>query len=212
MTYPISKQAADRGRSLVNWVAEVPQAAAGGAEPDWNRAGRTADVLAHFDGWGPDWLDAPGLIRCSTEILDYPMVDRQPLPHWGGELVTLLGDAAHPMFPVGSNGGTQAIIDGRVLAHSLATSPDPAAGIRAYEHARLQPTNDLVLATRANPADHYVRLVELRAPNGFSHIDDVLSPAELDALAETYQRITHGDVHALNNRPSWTPGTVRPTM
>jgi 2-polyprenyl-6-methoxyphenol hydroxylase-like FAD-dependent oxidoreductase len=206
VAYPISRRADDRGRSWVNWVAEVPDpVGADGHEPDWNRAGHPADVLAHFDGWGPDWLDAAGLIRGSPEVLQYPMVDREPLPRWGGERVTLLGDAAHPMLPVGSNGGSQAIVDARVLAHALATEGRAVAGLRAYQDARRETTAALVLATRSNPTDTFMRLVERRAPGGFARIEDVLSPDELDGMAGTYRRITHDDVEILNHRPSLTP-------
>ena len=137
VAYPVSRPAQDRGRSLVNWVAEVPADTGADHAPDWNRAGNAADVLAHFDdGWGPHWLDAAGLICGSPEILYYPMVDRDPLPSWGSQRVTLLGDAAHAMLPVGSNGGSTAVVDARVLAHELATATDVVTGLRAYQNAR----------------------------------------------------------------------------
>lgn len=206
VAYPVSRSADDRGRSLVNWVAEVPGDTGADHAPDWNRAGDAADVLAHFgDGWGPDWLDATGLVRRSPEILYYPMVDRDPLPHWGSERVTLLGDAAHAMLPVGSNGGSQAVVDARVLAYELATAADVITGLRAYQDVRREVTGALVLATRSNPVDVYMRLAERRAPHGFDRIEDVLSPVELDAMTTTYARITSEDVDLLNSRPSLTP-------
>lgn len=205
VAYPISRLADKRGRSLVNWVAEVPDPAGSADVPDWNRAARAADVLEHFDGWGPDWLDAAGLIRGSAELLYYPMVDRDPLPHWGGTRVTLLGDAAHPMLPVGSNGGSQAVVDARVLAHALATAGDVVSGLADYQRARRELTGELVQATRSNPADAIMRTVEHRAPDGFDRISDVLAEHELTALTLTYRRITHDDVDRLNTRPSLTP-------
>ena len=211
VAYPISRAADDRGRSLVNWVAEVPAPVGddAGQVPDWNREGLADEVLAHFDGWGPGWLDAPGLIRGSPEVLYYPMVDREPLPCWGTGRVTLLGDAAHAMLPVGSNGGSQAVVDARVLAHALATEGGVLPGLRRYQDERLETTTALVLATRSNPSDAYIRLVEQRAPEGFDRVEDVLSPDELDALAGAYRRITHADAEALNERPSRTPRPLR---
>lgn len=205
VAYCISLEALARGRSLVNWLAEVPVAVDGDGGPDLDRRVSAEEVLAYFDGWGPDWLDAAGLIRNSPEILSYPMIDRDPLPHWGGERVTLLGDAAHPLIPVGSNGGSQAVIDARVLAHSLAASPDPVSGLARYQEIRLETANALVLATRTNPPDEYVQLVEKRAPEGFDDIHEVLTDDELAGLSATYERISHSDIGELNTRPSWTP-------
>jgi len=130
VAYPVA--GAGHGAVAVNWVAE---AMIGGTEPparpDWTQAGRLADVMTWFGDWKLDWLDVPGLIGGAPEILEYPMVDRDPLPWWGRGRVTLAGDAAHPMYPIGSNGGSQAIIDGRVLAASLAAcGGDVPAGLR----------------------------------------------------------------------------------
>ena len=147
VAYPISRQAERRGRALLNWVAEVKLP--GGPRwtrrngADWNREGRLEDVLPWFADWKFGWLDVPALITGAPRILEYPMVDRDPLPSWGSEpswgtgRVTLLGDAAHPMYPIGANGGSQAVVDARVLAWSLAralsSSGTPAEGLAAYE-------------------------------------------------------------------------------
>ena len=133
------------------------------------------------------------------------MVDRDPLPFWGTGRVTLLGDAAHPMYPVGANGGSQAVVDARVLAWSLARAATPAEGLAAYEAARLQAVNAIVLANRDMPADRLLHLVSMRAPDGFGRIEDVLSAAELTAFDRAYRSTTLPDVAALNSRPSLTP-------
>ncbi len=137
------------------------------------------------------------------------MVDRDPLPYWGTGRVTLLGDAAHPMYPVGANGGSQAIVDARVLAWSLAralsSSGSPADGLAAYEAARLQTVNAIVVANRDMPADRLLHLVSVRAPGGFGRIEDVLSAAELAAFDQAYRSTTLPDVAALNSRRSLTP-------
>jgi 2-polyprenyl-6-methoxyphenol hydroxylase-like FAD-dependent oxidoreductase len=200
VAYPIARRPG--GRALVNWVAEVM---IGGAEPpirpDWNREGRLAEALPHFQGWTFDWLDIPGLMTRTPEILEYPMVDRDPLTSWGRGRVTLVGDAAHPMYPIGSNGGSQAIIDARVLARELAAAATPADGLAAYEAARLPVVNQIVLANRDMPVDQVVDMVSARAPDGFDRIEDVLAPAELAALRDGYRATSLQDVAALNARP-----------
>jgi 2-polyprenyl-6-methoxyphenol hydroxylase-like FAD-dependent oxidoreductase len=217
VAYPISRQAERRGRALLNWVAEVklPGRAAlasldrNGA--DWNREGRLGDVLPWFADWEFGWLDVPALITGAPRILEYPMVDRDPLPSWGSEpswgagRVTLLGDAAHPMYPIGANGGSQAVLDARVLAWSLARADTPAEGLAAYESQRLPVVNAIVLACRDMPADRLLQTVSTRAPGGFERIEDVLSAAELAAFDEAYRATTLPDVAALNSRPSLTP-------
>ena len=209
VAYPISRQAELRGRALVNWVAEVMVPGGSATAADWNRRGRVEDVLPWFADWTFGWLDVPGLITGAPQILEYPMVDRDPLPFWGTERVTLLGDAAHPMYPVGATGGSQAIVDARVLAWSLAralsSSGTPAEGLAAYEAARRETVNAIVLANRDMPADRLLHLVSARAPGGFGRIEDVLSTAELAAFDRAYRATTLPDVAALNSRPSLTP-------
>ncbi|MGA4848890.1 flavin-dependent oxidoreductase [Streptomyces sp. G5(2025)] len=211
VVYPISRAAEERGRALLNWVAEVRfprahrHAMAGPA--DWNRSGRLSDVLPYYAGWRIGDLDVPALLASTRHILEYPMVDRDPLPRWGRGPVTLLGDAAHPMYPVGSNGGSQAVLDARVLARCLAyTSPDREAGLRAYEEVRREAANALVVAHRDMPADRVLQTVAERAPDGFAHVEDVLAPEELAALGEAYRRTSGVDAAELNSRGSWGVG------
>ncbi len=217
VAYPISRQAERRGQALLNWVAEVmlPGGFAGSA--DWNRAGRVEDVLPWFADWKFGWMDVPALITGAPRILEYPMVDRDPLLSWGSGRVTLLGDAAHPMYPIGANGGSQAVVDARVLAWSLARAAAPpegpaaappeglAGGLAAYEAARRETVNAIVLACRDMPADRMLQLVSTRAPDGFDRIEDVLSAAELAAFDQAYRATTLPDVAALNTRPSLAP-------
>jgi len=206
VAYPISARARRRGRALLNWVAEVrlPAAAAAGVA-DWNRRGRAGDVLPWFADWRFGWLDVPALISGAPQILEYPMVDRDPLPRWGAGSVTLLGDAAHPMYPIGANGGSQAVIDARVLAWSLARAATSADGLATYESARRETVNAIVLACRDMPADRMLHTVSMRAPDGFDRIEDVLSASELAAFSGAYRATTLQDVAALNARASWSP-------
>ncbi|BCJ37624.1 flavin-dependent oxidoreductase [Actinocatenispora thailandica] len=207
VAYPVSPVV--DGLVTVNWVGEVrlPDPARGHAA-DWTAAGSLADVLPHFADWRYDFLDVPALIRGAERILVYPMVDRDPLPWWGRGRVTLLGDAAHPMYPIGSNGGSQAILDGRIVAYHLATAPSVADALAGYEAARRDEAVGVQRANRAMGPERVLRLVAERAPDGFARVEDVLSAAELAAIGAAYQQTTSMDVPALNARRSWT---VRPT-
>ena len=205
VAYPISRRAERRGRALVNWVAEVKVPGGSATATDWNRLGRVEDVLPWFADWTFGWLDVPALITGAPQILEYPMVDRDPLPFWGSARVTLVGDAAHPMYPIGANGGSQAVVDARVLAWCLSSSGTPAEGLAAYEAARRETVNAIVLANRDMPADRLLHLVSVRAPGGFGRIEDVLSAAELAAFDQAYRATTLPDVAALNSRASLTP-------
>ncbi len=207
VAYPIRGR---DGRRLVNWVAEVrlaPDDAAADAH-SWTRTSDPKAVLAHFAAWDFDWLDVPALIGATASIFEYPMIDRDPLGYWGAGRVTLLGDAAHPMYPIGSNGASQAIIDARVLTRELALHEDPAAAFAAYEAARRPATSEIVLANRRHGPEQVMTIVEQRAPDGFAHIDEVIAPAELQAIVERYSRAAGFDVEELNARPSLGAGLL----
>jgi 2-polyprenyl-6-methoxyphenol hydroxylase-like FAD-dependent oxidoreductase len=204
VAYSISKRADERGRALVNWVAEVNLGTDGLVAPEnWNREVALEVVEPHFAEFRFDWLDVPGLIAGASAIYEYPMVDRDPLPSWGDGRVTLLGDAAHPMYPVGSNGGSQAIVDARVLAFELSRRADVGAALAAYEEKRRPQTSALVLAARNMGPDRFLAAVEERAPNGFKSIGDVLTADELSELDGDYERLTGLDARELNQRATF---------
>ena len=194
--YPIRNHIDAEGRQLINWVAELTTPKY--KRRDWNRPGELDDFIATFEDWHFDWLDVPALLRKSEMILEYPMVDQDPLPRWSFGRVTLLGDAAHPMYPRGSNGAGQAILDTKVLAHSLATHADPVAALQAYEAQRLDATANVVRMNRQNPPDAILREIYLRTGDKpFKSIDDVISDDELRALSDGYKRITGSDKETL---------------
>jgi 2-polyprenyl-6-methoxyphenol hydroxylase-like FAD-dependent oxidoreductase len=212
VVYPISRQHEAEGKALINWVAEFKNAP---AQPmptqGWEYTARREDVLAPFTPFVFDFLDVPTLIRGAATIYQYPMVDRDPLPTWNFGRVTLLGDAAHPMYPTGSNGASQAIIDARVLAQELALQPSIEAAIAAYD-AQLRPqTAAVVLANRQGGPEKCLKLVEQRAPEGFVDLDAVISRAELEAIARSYKRTAGFDPETLNTRPSLGVGPHRAT-
>lgn len=206
IAYPICPKTRSRGKALVNWVAEVRTAPAGAsaAEANWWRSGRLADVQPHYTGWTLPYLDVPELLAQADRILEYPMVDKAPLQRWGSGRVTLLGDAAHPMYPVGSNGGSQAVLDARYLALALATEPEPETALARYEHERRRQTDNLVTSGHRFEVDELVRLAEERAPDGFTDVTAVLTAQELSRAADAHRRVCDMDVQALNERPSWT--------
>jgi 2-polyprenyl-6-methoxyphenol hydroxylase-like FAD-dependent oxidoreductase len=189
LIYPIRNNIDAEGRQLVNWVCDIetPQY----KERDWNRRGQLEDFLPAMADWHFDWLDVPDFIRASDQILEYPMVDQDPLPRWSFGRLTLLGDAAHPMYPRGANGSAQAILDCRALSDALAANPDDAeAGLKAYEDNRRPATAKVVLANRNAPPDAILHEVYRRTGDKpFKHINDVISQSELMALSESYKKV-----------------------
>ena len=200
--YPIRNDIDAEGHQLVNWVAEIhaPQP----SMRDWSRAGRLEDFLPAFADWHFDWLDVPALILASDTILEYPMVDQDPLPRWTHGRLTLLGDAAHPMVPRGSNGAGQAIIDARFLAGALKDQGVGTAALEDYDRVRVKATTEVVLTNRSNPPDAILREVfERSGGKRFEKIEDVVPTAALQAISDNYKRVAGYDPVALKARPSY---------
>jgi 5-methylphenazine-1-carboxylate 1-monooxygenase len=205
VAYPISAEAARRGRSLINWVAELNVGGDYAAPPrDWNRQVEKSKFAPAFAPWrfdSPDFkFDIPGLIEAAGPVYEFPMVDRDPVERWSFSRVTLLGDAAHPMYPIGSNGASQAILDAPALAAALTAEPDTVAALRRYEQARLQPTARIVLANRQQGPEQVMQIVEERAPRGFARLNDVIAQAELEEVADRYKRLAGFDKEELNRK------------
>ena len=203
VAYPISRAAADQGKATINWIAErkFPRDRAWRRE-DWNRAGQLGDFLPQFADWRFDWLNVPAVIQAAEQCYEYPMVDRDPVDRWTFGRTTLLGDAAHAMYPIGSNGASQGILDARVLARELRTHGPTERALLAYEAERRPATSKIVLANRGNGPEQVMQLVEQRARDGFARIEDVLSSDELEGTAAGYKRIAGFDIEALNTRAS----------
>jgi 5-methylphenazine-1-carboxylate 1-monooxygenase len=188
--YPIRDGIDAAGNQLVNWVAEIETPR---HRPwDWNRQGRLEDFMPAYADWQFDWLDVPALLRATPEIFEFPMVDKDPLPRWSFGRITLLGDAAHPMYPRGSNGAVQAILDARELADRLAQDAgDCVAALAAYEARRRPATTDLVLANRTRPPDVILQKVfERTGDKPFARIEDVISADEIRAISEGYKSLS----------------------
>jgi len=201
VAYPIAR-AADTDETTINWIAERKfRPDQQWRREDWNREGRLEEFLPQFSDWRFDWLDVPAVIQAAEHCYEYPMVDRDPVERWTFGRVTLLGDAAHAMYPIGSNGASQGILDARVLTREIQTHGLTEQALHAYEAERRPATARIVLANRGNGPEQVMQLVEQRAPNGYARIEDVLTPEELAGTADGYKRIAGFDKDALNARP-----------
>ena len=188
--YPIGAGASAATR-LTNWVVCAQIGDASKPPPrreDWSRPGQLDEVLAHVARFRIPFLDVAALVRSTPEFWEYPMCDRDPLPFWTQGRVTLMGDAAHPMYPVGSNGASQAVLDARCLADLLA-SHAPEAALAAYAAERLPKTAEIVRANRKGGPERVVDEVSARAPDGFARLEDVISREELAAIAGGYAQM-----------------------
>lgn len=200
VAYPISREPPARGRSLVNWVAEIrDESETAWRWEDWDRVGRKADFVPAFRDWRFDWLDVPRLFRESETVFEFPMADRDPLARWSFGRVTLLGDAAHPMYPSGSNGAAQAILDARALTRAFQAQPGVTDALHAYQAERLGPTAAIVLLNREFAAERVLRLVDERCPPDCENIRDHVALDEMEEISRRYQRIAGFAPDAVND-------------
>ena len=186
--YPIAAGSTDRHR-LTNWAVMAKVGSAGEPPPrreDWSRAGRPDELMPHLARFAVSEVDVQELIRSTADFYEYPVCDREPIDRWSDGRVTLLGDAAHPMYPVGSNGASQAILDARALADALVREPDVQTALRAYQEQRLEPTAEIVRSNRSGGPERVIDAVEARAPDGFEDVQDVMSHAEREAIVRGY--------------------------
>jgi len=196
--YPISRSHAERGEALINWICDLYMgASATPPREDWNKPGKLEDFLPRYAGWNFGWLDVPDVIKNAHTILEFPMVDRDPLPRWSHGRITLLGDAAHPMYPIGSNGASQSIIDGEAITQELLASDDPEMALQRYEQRRLPPMARIVESNRRKGIDVMLDLVEQRAPQGFSNLEAVLPAEELERIVGDYKKLAAQDRETL---------------
>ncbi|MFE5595439.1 FAD-dependent monooxygenase [Streptomyces sp. NPDC056549] len=191
VVYPMGRPTGPGREVLVNWALARPADTPGavredGPRGDWNRAVPVDTFLPHYEGWEFDGVSLPDVLRAADTAHEYPMVDREPLGRWTHGRTTLIGDAAHAMYPIGSNGATQSIVDARALAHALARHPDPAEGLAAYERERRPAMTALQHANRQLGPEVVIDLAHARAPHGFTDIHQVIPAEELAAIAGRY--------------------------
>ncbi|WP_197341661.1 flavin-dependent oxidoreductase [Ralstonia solanacearum] len=208
VAYPISEPLRRQGRARINWIAELRVPDEAPPRSDWNREVDRAVFRDAFADWQWDWIDIPALIDGAQAVYEFPLVDKDPLPRWTFGRVTLLGDAAHPMYPIGSNGSAQAILDARALIDCLLATRNVGLALREYEADRLPRTAGIVLRNRLNGPEQVMQLVHERAPRGFGRIDDVIPRAELEGIATRYKKLAGFDPQSLRDQPP-LPGRAR---
>jgi 2-polyprenyl-6-methoxyphenol hydroxylase-like FAD-dependent oxidoreductase len=200
--YPISHPDPQTGLAMTNWIAEVTTDNTDGwRKRGWFREVPVTDFAHHFDGWVWDWLDVPALVRGADAAYENPMIDRDPIPTWRDGPVALLGDAAHAMYPTGSNGASQAIVDSRVLGAAMVEHGVSAAALAAYDEKLCGPISALVLRNRGAGPFGLLNLVDERSGGTFDAIDDVIPPAERTAFMAGYRTAAGFAVEQLNSAP-----------
>jgi 2-polyprenyl-6-methoxyphenol hydroxylase-like FAD-dependent oxidoreductase len=198
--YPISHPDPDTGLATINWIAELTvDNAEGWKNSGWFRPVEVEDFAHHFDGWTWDWLDVPDLLRRSDVAYENPMIDRDPVPTWQDGPVVLIGDAAHAMYPTGSNGASQAIMDARALGAALLEHGVTPAAVGAFDRAFCGPISELVLRNRGAGPFGLLNLVDERCGGEFDNIDDVLPPAERNEFMARYKAAAGFAIDQLNN-------------
>lgn len=200
VVYPIG-EGQTPGTKLTNWAICILTGRPGDPPPrrqDWSRPADRADLERHVGHFRLRHVDHVGLVRATREAFEFPMCDRDPLPRWTHGRVTLLGDAAHPMYPMGSNGAGQAVLDATNLCARLVQHSDPAVALKAYEDERLPATSEVVLRNRVGGPERVIDEVERRAPDGFSRLEDVIDAAELEAVVSSYAQVTGASREQVN--------------
>jgi 5-methylphenazine-1-carboxylate 1-monooxygenase len=201
VAYPISPEIDENGNQLINWIADLPVPEEdANKERNWNKKCDKEKILPKFIDWKFEWLNVPEMIAAATDIYEFPMSDRNPLERWSFERITLLGDAAHPMYPIGSNGGSQAILDAECITECLANETDIIKALQTYEQTRLTATSKIVLQNRQMGPEQVMQIAEDRAPNGFKNLNDVISQTELEEIAARYKKIAGFEKDILNQK------------
>jgi 2-polyprenyl-6-methoxyphenol hydroxylase-like FAD-dependent oxidoreductase len=200
--YPISKPDRRTGLATINWIAEITvDNSRGWGDGDWNKRVEIDSFIHHFADWTYDWLDVPSMLRGASEVFEYPMIDRDPVPTWVDGNVALLGDAAHVMYPTGSNGASQAIIDARVLGAAMLEHGVTPAALRAYDTELCGPISALVLRNRGAGPFGLLNLLDERCGGVFDDIDAVIPAAERDAFMSRYKAAAGFAIEKLNTAP-----------
>jgi 5-methylphenazine-1-carboxylate 1-monooxygenase len=207
VVYPIAA-GAKQGQVLTNWICQMAIPDTAMAREDWNHRVSQDRVLAAFGEWRFPWLDMPALIRSTPDIYEFPLVDRDPVQAWTFGRVTLLGDAAHPMHPSGSQAGSQAVIDARALTGALLKEPSATEALKRYEAERRPVLNDITLRNRRLGPEAALQLAEERAPNGFERIEDVIAPEEIKSIGDSFAAAAGLDVETVNSKPPYVPANA----
>ncbi|MEM7095475.1 MAG: flavin-dependent oxidoreductase [Actinomycetota bacterium] len=202
VTYPISEVDSNTGLQLQNWIAELPfDPAEGLRQSDWNTQVDVGVFLPEFEDWDFDWLDIPSLVRGAPAVWEFPMVDRDPVDRWVDGRVCLIGDAAHVMYPVGSNGASQAIVDARVMGRQLRDLGVGSRALHEFEEQLIEDMSALVLRNRGHGPVGILGVVDERCGGVFDTIDDVIPRSEVEDFMARYKAAAGFAIEALNNAP-----------
>jgi 2-polyprenyl-6-methoxyphenol hydroxylase-like FAD-dependent oxidoreductase len=204
--YPISQPDAATGLATINWIAEITvDNSQGLRDGDWNRKVPIASFIHHFEGWRYDWLDVPAMLRGAEEVFEYPMIDRDPVPTWVDGRVALLGDAAHVMYPTGSNGASQAIVDARVLGAAMLEHGVTSEALRAYDRKLCAEISSVVLRNRGAGPFGLLNMLDERCGGVFDDIDAIIAPAEREEFMSRYRSAAGFARERLNAAPPTIP-------
>ena len=207
--YPISHPDPATGLATINWIAEVTvDNSRGWQDSGWFKPVEIDDFIHHFEGWTYDWLDVPGLLRGADIAYENPMIDRDPVSSWVDGNVVLMGDAAHPMYPTGSNGASQAIVDARVLGAALIEHGVTPAALNAFDQRLCEPISQVVLRNRGAGPFGLLNMVDERCGGAFENIDDIIPPQERSEFMAGYQSAAGFARDKLNSAPP----TIEPGM
>ena len=200
--YPISAPDPETSMALINWIAEVTYDDVDHADRSgWFTRVEIDDFIHHFEDWTYDWLDVPALIRSADAAYENPMIDRDPVPCWVDGPVALMGDAAHPMYPTGSNGASQAIVDARVLGAKFLEHGVTATALAAYDAQLCQPVSEVVLRNRGAGPFGLLNMVNDRCGGIFDDIDEVIPSAERAEFMARYKTAAGFARDTLNAAP-----------
>lgn len=198
VAYPIANKAS--GQQLINWIAELSVPDFEQDQQDWNREVSIDIFKDPFQNWAFPWLNIPELIENCNNVYEFPLADRNPLPQWTHGNMTLVGDSAHPMYPIGSNGASQGILDAEKLASEINKDQSVQQAFIAYEDERRPATSKIVLLNRKNGPEQVMQLAEERAPNGFDDIESVIPRSELEEIAARYKQTAGFTVEAVSEK------------
>jgi 2-polyprenyl-6-methoxyphenol hydroxylase-like FAD-dependent oxidoreductase len=208
--YPISQPDPRSGLSMINWIAEVTMDnSEGWKQSGWFRQVPTSDFVHHFDNWVWDWLDVPAMIRGADSAFENPMIDRDPVPTWCDGPVALMGDAAHAMYPTGSNGGSQAIVDARELGAAMVAHGVTEAALEAFDNKLCEPISQLILRNRGAGPFGLLNMVDERCGGTFDAIDDVIPAQERAVFMAGYKAAAGFAIGKLNAAPPTIPPGAR---
>lgn len=204
--YPITQPDSATGLATINWIAEITESStAGRVLGDWNKSVKVPDIIGHFANWKFDWLDVEELMNKAEKVYEYPMVDRDPIPSWQDGGVALLGDAAHVMYPTGSNGASQAIVDARVLGACLVEHGISQDALASYDDQLCSRISDVVLRNRGDGPFGILSIIDKRCGGVFDDVNEVISKKEMQTFMSTYKTSAGLAIEALNNAPQTIP-------